>query len=411
MKSFFKVRTVEEVLAIIGGFSPLEAESAALSDAYGRVTAEDVRAPEDVPLFDRSTMDGYAVRAADTFGATEGLPALFELIGEVSMGRSPDFELRPGQTARIWTGGMLPPGADAVVMLEYSRPVDSVTVELARPVAPWENIIRAAEDVAEGQILIPHGRRLRAQDLGLLAALGLGRVNVVRTPRVAIISTGDEIVPVEASLQPGQMRDVNSYTLAGLVRAAHAEPRLTGLIRDDPAALKKAVSQALDSSDVVIISGGSSVGMRDFTVEVFGSFPDSEILVHGVSVSPGKPTIMARVGRKVLWGLPGHTVSAMITCDLFVRPLLSRLSGKKNSGTGWGKTVGAVLARNVPSVHGRQDYVRVRLEENGDGSLSAIPLLGKSGLISTMVKADGLVCVGLNEEGLAKGVQVEVALF
>jgi len=411
METFFKVKSVQEVLELIKRFQALDAEESPLAAARGRVLAEDVAADEDVPPFDRSTMDGFAVRAADTFGATEGLPALFTVVGEITMGRVPDLTVEPGQTARIWTGGMMPPGADAVVPLEYARPVDQTMVELARPAAPYDHVIRAGEDVKNGQVLVPKGRRLRPQDLGLLAALGREQVQVVRRPTAAVISTGDEIVPVSARPRPGQIRDVNTYTLAALIEEAHGRPILLGLVNDDPARLRAAVAAGLAQADTIIISGGSSVGVRDFTVDVFKSFAGSEILVHGVSVSPGKPTIMARIGNQTLWGLPGHTVSAMITCDLFIRPLLARLSGETDSGPAWGRTVKAVLTRNVPSVHGRQDYVRVRLEPDARTGLLAHPVLGKSGLISTMVKADGLICIGLNDEGLAKGSEVEVILF
>ncbi|MFH1091246.1 MAG: gephyrin-like molybdotransferase Glp [Pseudomonadota bacterium] len=409
MKRFFKVKTVEEVLHLINLFAPLASEEVDLAQAAGRVLAKDVSSEEDIPDFERSAMDGYAVRARDTFGATEGLPALFEVVGEVHMGQAPGFEVGPGRTARIWTGGMLPQGADAVVMIEYARVVDESTVELARPVAPYDHVIRRGEDLRRGEVLIKAGRRLRPQDVGLLAALGRGRLAVIETPKVAIVSTGDEIVPLEDKPGPGQVRDVNTYTLAALISQAHGRPISLGLVKDEPEALRQAVSQGLAQADVVLISGGSSVGVRDYTVEVLESFEGSEILVHGVSVSPGKPTIMARVGRRSLWGLPGHTVSAMITCDLFIRPLLRRLSGE-SAEPGWGRSVWARLSRNVPSVHGRQDYVRVRLE-NGTQGITAYPVLGKSGLISTMVKADGLIVIGLNEEGLRQGARVEVFLF
>lgn len=410
MNRFFKVKTVEEVWSLIDRFPPLPEETAPLERALNRVTSRAVQAEENIPDFDRSAMDGYAVRARDTFGVSEGLPGMFTVVGEVFMGRSPEFQIGPGQAARIWTGGMMPSGADAVVMIEYARPVDQGTVELARPAAPFDHVIRAGEDVKRGQELIPCGRRLRPQDVGLLAALGVTTVPVVRRPRVAVLSTGDEVVPVDAALKPGQVRDVNTYTLSTLIESAHGVPVRLGLIRDNPEELRDAVVRGMQEADAIIISGGSSVGVRDFTVEVFQSLPDSEILVHGVSVSPGKPTIMARTGNMTLWGLPGHVVSAMVTCDLFIRPLIRRLSGE-NGTMPWGRTIQAVLSRNVPSVHGRTDFIRVSLEPKDGQGLVAQPILGKSGLISTMVKADGLIQIGLNEEGLFKGSAVEVMLF
>lgn len=411
MKRFFKVKTVEEVLSLLAGFKPLEGEEVPLFQARGRVAAEAVAALENLPAFDRSAMDGYAVRARDTFGATETLPGLFTVVGEVVMGRAPGFTVGPGQAARIWTGGMLPRGADAVVMVEYAREVDETTVELSRAVAPGSHVIRAGEDVRAGEVLVAAGQRLRPQEVGLLAGLGFTRVRVVRRPRVAVISTGDEIVPVEAVPGPGQVRDINTYSLGAQVEASGAEPVYVGLVRDEPAELRAAAARGLAEAEVVVLSGGSSVGVRDFTVEVFGSFAGAEVLVHGVSVSPGKPTILARRGNQSLWGLPGHAVSAMITFDLFLRPLLARLSGEAAPERLFGRSVKARLSRNVPSVHGREDYVRVWLEAEAEGDFTAHPLLGQSGLISTMVKADGLVRIGLNEEGLSQGAEVEVLLF
>lgn len=410
MKSFFKVKTVEEVLDYISRFPRLEPESVNLDQALGRVLYKDVKSEEEVPDFDRSTMDGFAVRARDTFGASESIPALFSLNGEIQMGRKPDMQIQPGQAARIWTGGMLPPGADAVVMIEYAREVDEETIELARPVAPYENIIRRGEDIKTGQVLCPAGRRLRPQDIGLLASMGVASVQVSHLPTVAIISTGDEVIPITHKPKPGQVRDVNSYSLGTMIQSNHGRPIYLGLVPDDPESLKKAVAEGMDKADLVILSGGSSVGVRDYTVEALESFPGSEILVHGVSVSPGKPTIMARAGNKSMWGLPGHTVSAMITAELFIKPLLDVLSGKKESGYQGGRKIIAKLGRGLPSVHGRQDYVRVKIKEELEGPV-AHPILGKSGLISTMVKADGLVCIGINEEGRPKDSLVEVVLF
>jgi molybdopterin molybdotransferase len=411
MKSFFKVKTVPEVLEIIETFDPLATETIGLVEARGRVLRQRIEAGENIPAFDRSAMDGYAVRAKDTFGASESIPALFSVVGEVHMGQSPDFTIGPGETTRVWTGGMIPSGADAVVMLEYARQVDDITVELARPAAPYDHVIRTGEDVALGDVLAPVGRRLRPQDLGLLAALGVSQVDVTKIPKVAIISTGDEVIPVEQKPNPGQVRDVNTYTLGAMIEAAHGQAIRLGLVSDDPAGLRDAVAKGLDSADVVVLSGGSSVGVRDYTLDVIESFDRTEVLFHGVSVSPGKPTLMARRDHQSLWGLPGHIASAMVVCDLFLRPLLRRLSGETETPSPWRKNVPAILTRSVPSVHGREDYIRVRLENNGQGPPLAHPILGKSGLIATMVKADGLVKIGLNEEGRAKGTPVEVALF
>jgi molybdopterin molybdotransferase len=409
MEAFFRVKTVDQVLELIDEFPGLPAEIIDLPGAGQRILAEYITAHENIPDFDRTCMDGFAVRSKDTFGASEGFPALFTIKGEIHMGVQPEFDVQAGEAVRIWTGGMMPRGADAVVMLEYARHVDQTTVELTRPAAPFDHVIRRGEDVRAGQSLLQAGRKLRPQDLGLLAALGVSEVGVVKRPRVALLSTGDEIIPISETPGPGQMRDVNTYTLQAMIHEYGGVPIILGLVGDRPDDLKNAVVEGLAEADVVVLSGGSSGGIRDYTVEIFQSFPDSEILVHGVSVSPGKPTVMARVGHQSLWGLPGHTVSAMITCRLFIRPLVARLGGALPDAS-WGKTVKAVLTRNVPSVHGRQDYVRVRLESNSRG-IEAHPILGKSGLISTMVRADGLLMIGLHEEGVLKGSEVDVMLF
>ncbi len=408
--SFFKVKTRAEVLADLEGFPPLPAEMVPLMESPGRVLAEEVIAPEDVPGFNRSTMDGFAVRAAETFGAGEGAPALFEVAGEVPMGAQPTEDLEPGRAVRIWTGGMLPRGADAVVMLEYSRELDDATVELIRAVAPGENVIQQGDDVQAGSRLLPRGHRLRPQDVGLLAALGRVEVPVHGRPRVAILSTGDEVVPVDVRPGPGQVRDVNAYTLASLAARCGAECELLGLVGDDPEAIRQGVARGVEAADVILVSGGSSVGRRDFTLKTFLSFDGAELVVHGVSISPGKPTILVRLGRRSLWGLPGHVTSAMIVFDLFVRPLLARLSGETADREAWRPRVLARLGRNLASVAGREDFVRVRLEESGDGPV-AWPILGASGLLTTMIRADGVIRVPLHDEGLMRDEVVEVILF
>jgi len=406
--TFFRVQTRTQVLARLEAFDRLAAEEVDLDRAGGRVLARDAPAPEDLPPFDRSTVDGFAVRARETFGASESSPALFELAGEVAMGRPAEVEVRAGQAVKVWTGGALPAGADAVVMLEYARLVDRTSLELTRAVAPGANVIGRGEDAAEGQDLLRAGSELRAQELGLLAGLGLTRVQVVRRPRVAVVSTGNELVPAGERPGPGQIREINSHTLAALISQAGAEPIWLGLVRDEPERLRAAVAEGLERAEVVLVSGGSSVGAADWTLKTFLSFDRAELLVHGVSISPGKPLILVKVGQKSLFGLPGHVASAMITFHLFVRPLLrGRLLGLRNEPD-W--PIPALLSRNLASAQGREDWVRVRLERTDQG-WRAVPVLGPSGLISTLVKADGLIRVPLEAEGLLAGSRVEVHLF
>ena len=409
MPEFFKLKTTQEVLSVLEVFQPVQTEWVDLTEATGRVLAEDIAVREDIPAFSRSSMDGYAVRARDTFGASGSLPALLFVIGEVAMGKTPSSPVGYGQAVRISTGGMLPPGADAVVMVEYSQPLDDRTVEITRAVSVLENVIQPGDDVKKGSTLLREGKVLRPQDVGLLAGLGMEKAPVYRKVRTAIISTGDELVPVGETPFPGQVRDINSYTLGGLVRMMGAVPFYLGIVPDSFDLLRAKVEEGLIQADIILLSGGSSVGVRDFTVRVFETFPGSEMLVHGVSVKPGKPTIVARLGNKALCGLPGHATSAMVIFSVFVRPLILRMSGGNPEGGNY-FTVKAILERNLESSGGREDYVRVKLMRTSDGLL-ARPVFGKSGLISTMVEADGLVCIDREAEGLYQGEEVDVMLF
>lgn len=411
MKPFFNVQTVDQVHAFAKEVETLATEDVALTDALGRSLTDRFKAPHDLPGFIRATMDGYAVRGRDTFGASETEPGYLNLVGEVMMGRTPPFKVGPGQCARIGTGGMLPQGADAVVMVEHTRLLDDESVEIAKSVAPGTHILGAADDAEAGQELLPAGQCLRPQDLGLLAGLGVNRVSVVKRPRVGIISTGDEVVPVEGEPGPGQVRDVNSYTLAALIAQAGGEPQAMGLVKDDEAALKAMVAKSLETNDLTLLSGGSSVGVRDLTAQVFMSFPGAEMKVHGVAVSPGKPFIWVQAEGAHLIGLPGQVASCMVAFNILVEPILERMLGRAALAFTRFARLPAKLMRNLPSAQGREDYIRVRVGLNGDGSWQAEPVFGKSGLIRTLTQGHGLVRIPLENEGLDQGSQVEVLLF
>lgn len=413
MAHFLTLQSVDAILALIERFSPCPAEDVDLEEALGRTLAAPFAAPEDLPGFDRATMDGFAVRATDLFGASEGAPAFLNVVGEVGMGEKPLCVVGPGDCARIWTGGMMPEGADAVVMLEYAREAGPGQVELTRPVAPGDNIILRNQDAARGQELIGANRVLRPQEIGLLAAFGRTTLSVRRRPRVAVISSGDEVLPVFAVPGPGQVRDVNTHTLCALARLAGAEARSFGLVGDDRAKLDAILSQTVGWADVVLLSGGSSAGQRDFTVEALAAMKGCEILAHGVAISPGKPLIMARLGNMSLWGLPGHVAGALVCAEVFIRPLLARLLGRPGRPAPWAGRVRAALTRSVASAHGRRDYIRVALEPlpNAEGQLTARPIPGKSGLISTLVGADGMVVCPENREGLYQGEVLDVMLW
>ncbi|MFW5489200.1 MAG: gephyrin-like molybdotransferase Glp [Desulfovibrio sp.] len=409
---FFNVVSTQRFREILEGFSPLDTETVVLDQACGRVSARDVLADQDIPLCDRATMDGYAVRAEDLFGSSEGNPGYLECIGEISIETPAEFSLGPGECAAITTGGCLPKGADSVVMVEQTQRMGEQTVEIRKSLAPGENIMRKGEDVARGQVALAAGTRLRPQEVGLLAAVGQTDVEVFCRPRVGIISTGDELVPVDRTPRPGQVRDVNSHALAALVDGAGGIATMYGLAEDRLDVIVERMERALAENDMIFLSGGSSVGMRDLTVEAIGRFPDSELLVHGVSVSPGKPTILAVISGKPVWGLPGQVTSAQVVMLVFGQPFLRILSGESDVfNTLRLPRVQAELGRNVASKQGREDYVRVVLEQREGKLPLAVPRMGKSGLLRTLVSADGLVRIDEGDEGLRQGTQVEVRLF
>ena len=406
MLEFFKVTDLASVLKNAQAFTPVGAETVPLSESCGRVLAEAISANRDLPEFLRATMDGYAVRASATFGASDGSPAYLTVKGTVSMGQTPAFSIAHGEVCRISTGGMLPEGTDSVVMIEHTEILDDTTIEVYRSVAPGQHVVEVGEDFRRGQIILEAGRYLRPQETGLLAAFGQKTVRVFRRPTIAIISTGDEIVPIDRTPVPGQIRDVNSYSLAGQVQAAGGIPVRYGIVRDNYEALYATCRDALAGSDMILLSGGSSVGVRDFTIDVLTQLPDSRILVHGISISPGKPTILANAQNKAVWGLPGHVVSAMIVFRVVVQPFIARVAGLSPSQR-QAFRIPARLSRNIGSAQGRTDFVRVRLTRGTD-EYRAEPILGKSGLLNTIVKADGLIEIDVNTEGLDAGAEVAV---
>ncbi len=411
VKAFFRVVSTDEARNLIRATPALRPETVAVQNAARRVLAKSLVAPVDLPHFHRANMDGYAVRAADTFGASASVPAYLQIAGTIEMGRSVTQSLRKGQAMRIATGGMLPRGADAVVMVEHADEIGDGTVEVHRSVSPWQHVLRIGEDIGKGSPVLPAGRRLRPHDLGALTGLGITKISVFRRPKVGLISTGDEIVPPEKQPRPGQVRNINQFSLAAMAREIGAAVTDYGVVPDRRDRLQKALATALARNDAVLISGGSSVGTKDLTTDVITSFPRSEVLFHGISVAPGKPTILARALGKPVVGLPGHPVSALVIFDLFGGPLLRVLEGEAADGVFEPRRVArARLAQNVASQAGREDYVRVRLVRQSAGAI-AHPLPGKSGAIFNLIGADGLVCIPASAEGLDDGTEVDVILF
>jgi molybdopterin molybdotransferase len=424
VSEFLHIRSVGDARArFFASWSPAppRAEALPLARAGGRVLAEDVRSPEDLPAHARSIVDGYAVRAADTFGASEGLPAYLAVAGEVLMGRAPDCDVESGAAVRIPTGGILPSGADAVVMVEHTEvlpgraPAESGRtsaamppegIEVRRPVGPSENVIRPGEDFRRGDVALKSGTRLRPPHIGLLAGLGITHVRGVMPPRVAILSTGDEVVAPEDRPDAGQIRDINGPALCAAVEAEGADAVFCGIVPDRFDALLDAARTARQNADLVLISGGSSIGLRDEVGRAVDALGAPGVLVHGVAMKPGKPVVLGLCDGTPVVGLPGHPTTVLVVFHVFVREIIGRLLGRASEPA----VVQARLTRRVASAAGRTDYLRVRLERR-DGALWAAPILGKSGLISTMAGADGLAVVPEAAEGIETGEEVAVEVF
>lgn len=401
-----QVKTPEEVLELIQNeFTPLSGgmESVELSQAVGRVLAEDIRAEEYVPDFDRSTVDGYALRSSDTFGCSDAIPAILTVAGRVQMGQGADFALPRESCAYVPTGGAIPEGADCAVMIEYTEDYGDGTVGILKAGAPGMNLIFRGDDVYPGKVILRAGRVLTAQDIGALAAVGKTTVPVQRRLKVGVISTGDELVPPGQKPGPGQVRDVNSPMLEALLRSFGADCVNYGIVVDDEDLLREKMAQAAADCDAVLISGGSSVGVKDAACRIIESM--GELLLHGIALKPGKPTIMGKAGNKPLVGLPGHPVAAFFVARLFVLPLLARLSGRELRAP----FVTAALSESVGANHGRAQVNACRLEER-DGKLTALPIRSKSGLITQLGGADGFFIIERDCEGLPKGAEIQVYL-
>lgn len=410
--SRFPLVTVEEAHAALRRFRALGAERVATADAAGRVLARDVRTTLDLPHFARSYMDGFAVRARDTAGASPERPARLRVVGSVAMGHAAEGGLGAGECMRIPTGGMLPAGADAVVMVEHTAESDDGTVAIERAATRMQHVMRRGEDAKKGTRIFAQGHRLRPADVGALSGIGLDRVWVVRRPRVAVLATGDEIVPPDVTPKPGQVRNVNQYALRALITAAGCEPVDFGVLPDREPVIRSAMRRALAKADAVLISGGSSVGTKDLTPAVVAAMPRARLLVHGIRIKPGKPTLIARALDKPVVGLPGNPTSALVIFHVFALPLLRLLGGEPvRAAFTPRRALLAELAAPVASLVGREDWVRVALETRADGTVVATPVAGGSGDIVGFVRADGLVRIPPQDADLPAGSRVAVALI
>ena len=401
-----RVKTPQEVWELIDReFHTISTtEYVSLEDAVGRVLAEDVKAREYVPDFNRSTVDGYAVRAKDTFGCSDSMPAILTQTGQVNMGEAAEIQADEDTCVAVPTGGQVPEGADAMVMIEYTEDYGDGTIGILKSVAPGANMIYRGDDVSPGQIVLKKGKQIMTQDVGALAAMGISRVPVMRQLRVGIISTGDELIPVEEKPGPGQIRDVNSTLLLAVMREAKTEAVSYGIVRDQEEILARVLRQAMKECDMVLISGGSSVGAKDATCRVIEEL--GENLLHGIAMKPGKPTIMGKVDGRPVLGLPGHPVAAFFVTQLFVLPLVDRLTGMERCFY----PIKAILEENVGANHGRAQYMGVFLRKEND-KVFAKPIRSKSGLISSLAGAAGYFCIERDCEGMAAGTEIDVILY
>lgn len=398
-----KVVSSEEALGIINEkFAVAESasETLTLARSLGRVLSEDIISEENIPAFNRSTVDGYAVKASDTYGCGESIPAQLQIIGEILMGESASLPISDGQCVKISTGGMLPEGADSVVMVEHTDSSFDSLCLIYKTVSPFENVTRKGDDIKEGNFVLHKGTVISSRETGILASLGIKEVSVTVKPRVGIISTGDEIVPIESEITFGKIRDINTHILSALMREKGCECTEYGIIKDSREDIYNAVVKAVKENDIVMISGGSSAGTRDMTAKIISSL--GEVYVHGIAVKPGKPTIIGKIDGKAVFGLPGHPAASYFVCLRFIVPLVRNLLCQKNKEI----TLKSGILQNISSNHGREEIVCVKLTDEG-----AEPVFAKSGVISLLSESDGYIIIDRNREGLKSGETVEIHLF
>ena len=392
-----------------------------LDQSLGRVCGENIKAKGNIPPFSRSTVDGFAVKAKDSAGASAALPTYFEVIGEVEMGEETSLKLKTGEAVAIPTGGMLPEGADAVLMVEYTDYLADNTIETNRAVAAGENVVLKGEDIKKGAELFKSGHRIRPRDIGAMAGLGITEISVYGKPEIAVISTGDELAAPGEEAAPGEIKDINSYSISSLLNSYGVLTRKVGIVEDEFKLLKNAVAKNLDS-DLVLISGGSSVGIKDMTINILNSIGEPGVLLHGLSIKPGKPTILAIIEGTPVIGLPGHPASAWTVTRVLLKPVVQFLLGeikadeigridKKSTNNNFDFSFEAELTRNIGSDKGREEYIPVRLFKNKENKLMAEPIVGKSSLITTLVESDALIKINTYEEGKNKGDKVKAELI
>ena len=406
---FFRVVSVNDARDLIKnefGNYRMGSEEVSLVQAQGRVLSDDVVSDINVPEFDRSTVDGYAIQVEDSHGATESIPSILEVLGEVLMGETPNYEVKTGQAVYVPTGGMMPMGATGMIMIENTEKMDQETVLLFKPISKGENMVFKGEDIKTGQVALQAGRRIGPNEIGVLASLGIKRVKVIKRPQVYILSTGDEVIDLDEELQMGKIRDINSYALSAMIKEMGAEVAGREIVKDNYELLMSGVKNALKEADIVLLSGGSSVGTRDYTHKVITDLKGKGVLAHGLSIKPGKPTIIGDGQGKLIVGLPGHPVSSIVVFKAIVQPYIQSLL-KAPSHL---RMVEAITTHNFPSSPGKETYHMVTLKAE-DGKILATPSFGKSGMITLLSRSNGYIVIAEHEEGIDKGETREVYLF
>ena len=387
----------------------IDAEEVDIEKAADRVLAEDIYSPIDLPEFNKSTVDGYALKASATIGASDSMPLFINVLGEVEMGKPALIPVDKDNGVYVPTGGMIPNGADSVVMIEYIEKLDDKTIAVGTSVAVGDGMIKIGDDFKKGQLILEKGKKISYREIAVLAACGIYKISVGRKPRVGIISTGDEIVSREKEVTLGKVRDINSFALASMVKTAGGVVSHVSCIEDDFGRLKQEVLEVSAKSDIIIISGGSSAGLKDETANVINSLGEPGVFIHGVAIKPGKPTIIGEAAGKAYFGLPGHPASAMIIFKVFVEPFIKKLLGEKAKDI----TIKGDIAVNIPSAPGKETFVMVKLEkdQNSKSGYTATPIHGKSAAVGYISMADGFIKISENTEGIRKGDKVEVELF
>lgn len=398
-----KVVSTQKALEIIENrFSGFKAQSETVSlyDSVGRILFSDVLSRENIPAFDRSTVDGFAVKASDTFGSSESIPSQFNIIGEIPMGEKADAEIGEGECVKISTGGMLPKGADSVVMVEHTDTAFTDFCLVFKSVSPFENVTKKGDDIKENVLIFEKGRIITSREVGVLACLGISKVHVAKRPKVGIISTGDEIVPIDGETAFGKIRDINSHILSSLMKELGCDITQYGIVKDDYNEIDSAVKKAVCENDIVLISGGSSAGARDMTADIISS--SGELYLHGIAMKPGKPTIVGKIDGKAVFGLPGHPTAAYFVALRLVKPLIDMMLCRNKTE----RIIKGKLMQNISSNHGREELVCVKINDNG-----IQPIFGKSGVVSLLSQSDGYVIIERNREGMKQGDEVQVILF